>query len=294
MPKLPSYFFRSVIYLYETREHAEQGKPFGGTGFLVGEAVEGRTDGVHVFAVTNWHVAVSGGASVVRVNKLGGGVDIFELDPSDWTFVPKGHDLAIAPIPVSIDAHDVSAVDVKFFLTEADVEKFKVGVGEDAFMVGRFVDHDGVESNVPAVRFGHISVMPQAIRQFTGAEKLKSFVLDMHSRRGYSGSPVYVYRTYQSDLAQGTPEESGEVFIKLLGIHWGQFQEEWKVHAGRKGRAESDILRETDDERFIQGLSGMTMVIPAWDIAEMLKLPKIIKAKQRDIEELERFRGPAT
>ena len=33
------------------------------------------------YAVTNWHVACAGGASVIRVNLHSGGTEVIELDP---------------------------------------------------------------------------------------------------------------------------------------------------------------------------------------------------------------------
>ncbi len=75
MPKIPPEVIGSVFYLYKSREDAEAGSAFGGTGFIVAVPSE-LGDYVFPYAVTNWHVAVSGGASVVRVNKKGGVVDI--------------------------------------------------------------------------------------------------------------------------------------------------------------------------------------------------------------------------
>src|SRR5271170_5484166 len=76
----------------------------------------------------------------------------------------------------------------------------EIGPGEDVFMVGRFIDHDGKDANIPSVRFGNISTLPQPIEQPSGSTNNKSFILDLHSRTGYSGSPVFVYRTPGSDL----------------------------------------------------------------------------------------------
>jgi hypothetical protein len=55
----------------------------------------------------------------------------------------------------------------------------------------------------------------------------------MHSRTGYSGSPVFVYRTSNTNLdaifkdrvEAGSP---GDIFIYLLGIHCGQFPEDYR------------------------------------------------------------------
>ena len=61
-------------------------------------------------------------------------------------------------------------------------------------MVGRFVDHDGGPTNLPAARFGNISIGPSKIRSELG-KYVDTICLDTNSRTGFSGSPVYVYRT---------------------------------------------------------------------------------------------------
>src|SRR5947209_5313437 len=66
-----------------------------------------------------------------------------------------------------------------------------VNAADDIFMVGRFVDYDGVETDVLSVRFGHISIIDAQIRQSTNYRG-RSIIVDMHSRTGYSGSPVFV------------------------------------------------------------------------------------------------------
>ncbi len=52
----------------------------------------------------------------------------------------------------------------------------------------------------------------------------ESYCVDMHSRSGFSGSPVFVYRTPGGDFS-----EKGVInlsrFMMFLGIHWGQFPE---------------------------------------------------------------------
>jgi hypothetical protein len=287
MPKIPPEVIESVFYLYNSREDAEAGKPFGGTGFVVAVRSE-LDDYVFPYAVTNWHVAVRSGASVIRVNKKGGGVDIFEYGPDAWSFAPGGYDVAIAPLPVRSDVHDVTVLTDNMLITEAELERLRIGPGEDTFMIGRFVDHDGVSTNIPAARFGHISVMPQPIRQPTGSLR-PSFILDIHSRTGYSGSPVFVYRTATSDLSNNLVDiaVTGTQFLKLLAVHWDQFPELWEI--GRGSDVKSEIIELSDDARYVKGMSGMTLAAPAWAIKELLDMPEH-KARRAEEIRLERER----
>lgn len=164
MPRVPPTALDCVIYLYSSEEEARKGSEFGGTGFLVG--VPSRFPGRGwVFAVTNWHVAVQRGQSVVRINTQDGGTDIIALEPHEWHFDPR-YDVAAASISLNRDIHKYKVVvpDEGFVMPE-HIEKDKIGPGDDVFMVGRFVDHDGGPINRPAVRFGNISVMPSPLEQ---------------------------------------------------------------------------------------------------------------------------------
>jgi hypothetical protein len=271
MPKLPQEVINSVFYLYPTRQAAEEGKAFGGCGFFVG-VPSGLPNYAYAYAVTNWHVAIQGGASVIRVNKRGGGVDIFEFDPSEWTFKPGGSDVAVIGVPLQFPKHEVNMLDIALLLTPDVIPRIQIGPGEDTFMIGRFVDHDGGGTNVPAARFGNISVMPQPIKQPTGSLE-PSYILDMHSRTGYSGSPVFVYRTAVSDpFSSGITVSPDSQFTYLLGIHWGQFPELWEI--GKVAKT-PEALSITDDAKHVKGLSGMTMAVPAQAIRELIDMPHL-------------------
>jgi len=271
MPKIVPWLLESVFYLYENRKDAEIGKPFGGTGFLVGVSTEIPNWGF-IYAVTNWHVAVRGGASVIRLNKRDGGVDIIDYSPDQWIFKPGGYDIAIAPLPLIQDIHSAAVMSEQMLMSEELMRELEIGPGEDVFMIGRFVDHDGAGTNIPATRFGHISVMPQPIRQPTGSME-PSFILDVHSRTGFSGSPVFVYRTIASDLTKLDIEAKRNWFVRLLAVHWDQFPERWEIEQGHPKTEEGISL--SDNAQYIKGLSGMTLAAPAWAIRELLDTPKL-------------------
>ena len=288
MPRIPPKVLNGVVYLYKTRADAEASSEKGGTGFFV--ALPSVVPGTgYVYIVTNWHVAVDKGFSVVRVDRVDGKPDIFEFDPSDW-FYTSEYDIAVivAPIEITGETHNIAFIDISSFLTKELKEREKVGPGDDAFMVGRFVDHQGSNQNVPAVRFGHISMDPAPVVQPNGVAA-DTYCLDVHSRSGYSGSPVFVYRTPGYDLEErlGSGLEakflfSGTNLLRFLGIHWGQFPEIWEVTD--RGKVINESIGENHehlitDGRFIKGVSGMTCVLPAWTIAEVLDMPELKKGR---------------
>ena len=84
--------------------------PIGGTGFLVGVKLialsEPENDKFYLYAVTDWHVAIQHGASVIRLNTKDGGIDIQEYGPDNWYWWPDlQDDLAVIPISALENEH---------------------------------------------------------------------------------------------------------------------------------------------------------------------------------------------
>jgi hypothetical protein len=283
MPQLGEYRYvlDNVAFIYSTKEHAEQGQEWGGTGFFVAVPSHVAPEAFHhIYIVTNVHVAQNQ-PRTLRVNRRDGGVDLLTI--SAWHSIPGGADVAVAPVDLDPKRHAVEALrSDSILLTKEDVAKFEIDAGDDVFMVGRFVDHDGGQTNRPSLRFGHISMTDAAIVQNTGYAGA-SFVIDMHSRSGYSGSPVFVYRTTGSIFQKEQTISVGGHLVRLLGIHWGQFPENWELARLASGNAKHEEELEANlitDGQYVKGLSGMTCVVPAWDILAVLNTPNLAELRQ--------------
>lgn len=288
VPRIPDIFLDGAFYLYRSVEAAKAGEKAGGTGFFVAVRSEEKPGAHYLYAVSNWHVAMNGGFSVIRVNTLTGDSDIIELGPEDWEFDPqKGYDIALAPIQLNNTHHRFGLVEREALVTRdrffpGGPDKSPIGVGDEIFMVGRFVDHDGGVTNQPAARFGSISIGPSRLRSALGKD-VETLCLDTNSRTGYSGSPVFVYRTAFSDLGQLMELDDGKPnipsirrpFLMLLGIHTGQFPEWYEYRENEATRGD-----EAASKGQVRGLSGMTRVAPAWCIDELLDLPKLKRRRE--------------
>jgi hypothetical protein len=84
------------------------------------------------------------------------------------------------------------------FVTEELIAKLEMGVGEDGFMLGLFAGAPGKKRNQVAARFGNVTLL--AHRDEPIDEGRPAHLFDMRSRSGFSGSPVFVYRTPDADL----------------------------------------------------------------------------------------------
>ena len=107
-------------------------------------------------------------------------------------------------LDIDFDKHKVSYIDQSFFLLP-DYHypcvwlEGHIGPGEDVFMVGRFVNQDGGATQ-PALRFGNISSMPAEMTIQKFRRKRPYYLIDMHSRLGYSGSPVFGVSHFRARL----------------------------------------------------------------------------------------------
>lgn len=266
VPKINQELIDSTFFLYENAA----GRNAQGTGFVVSHTVDvsggdgSRQTFTHHYAVTNAHVAHS--APVVRLNR-GDAHDVFEFSECDWEYHPRD-DVAVIPLDVQRrDEDTLPSIDTRYFLDDYDLARTRIGVGDDVFMIGLFIDHAGGVTNNPMARFGNISMMAsnRSLVARGDGTRVASYIVDMHSRTGFSGSPVFVYRTFGSDLsaqfgrgedvtavvqiptpqqleaAMRTPRSRRpttetlqlqlrtQPILRLLGIHWGQFPELWEV-----------------------------------------------------------------
>jgi hypothetical protein len=307
MPKIPRRAIDSVFYLFASEDEAARGENAGGTGFVV----EYRDEISHYYGVSNRHVVRDDGFSVIRFNTVGS-TETFNFGPEEWEAIADGEDIAVVPLDFSFDKLSLTSVSVSSFATERDVRFGDIGIGDDVFMIGLFLDHGGVDRNRPLARFGNISMLPDPSAPIKQKNNLsQSYIVDMHSRTGFSGSPVFAYRTFGQDLdsylaepvsfdpnsmmeqlerelrgrqtnfgranlSRVTIDLRARMFFKFLGIHWAQFPETWEVKdpSTINNEARKRQLVVTDG-KYIEGFSGMTCVAPSWKILEVLNMPKL-------------------
>lgn len=292
MPEIPKKLEDCVFFLFAKTDTGLVG-PLA-TGFIVAR-FDRRADGSqfhHTYAVTNAHTAPDG-ASVIRMTMIGGQTKTIDLEPHEWEFIPGGDDLAAADITDCFGKEDelhYRCLLEEVFVTEQLMSDALVGIGEDGFMLGLFADapgrtSPGEERNAPVGRFGNLAAIASEdhpIEQANG-QRRPSFIFDLRSRSGFSGSPVFIYRTIASDLTDfltyssshdRLPQKTDKNrFLKLLGVHCGQYPEliEFKEQKFHKLKKEGDAEAVTlEDESKLMVPSSMTVVVPAWQVTNLL------------------------
>ena len=187
MPRILDVYLDSVIYLYESVEAAAAERDdSGGSGFLIGYPPEQPGDPTPVYAVSNLHVVET--HPVVRVNDKLAGVKALPLTFANWVKHPDGDDVAVAPIELSNDLHRYSCSSVAVFVTDDFIAKHNLGPGDECFMLGRFMTHDGKQQNTPTARFGNVSMIGgELIKNPDTGHMQEAYLVEMHSLPGYGG-----------------------------------------------------------------------------------------------------------
>src|SRR5260370_9388505 len=191
MPRIAGEMLDCVVYLYRSKDDAEKGTGGGGTGFLVVVPSKVYPARGYQYVVTNRHV-VKDGATVIRLTTKSGQSEVLEVDKNDWILESGHHDLAVYHLALRTDRHKFKAIGTVDFLDKEKISGFNIGVADDAFMLGRFINHEGKQCNTPTARFGNIAMMPQETISHDGHDEV-SFLVEIRSISGYSGSPIFVY-----------------------------------------------------------------------------------------------------
>jgi hypothetical protein len=292
MPVIDPNALQCVFYIYPTLSTAKAGDRIGGTGFFVAREFELYSGRQQLYAVTNRHCVIeSGGKLVLRITKTDGASDYLETKAEDWTQHPDLCDVAV--LPIDLPAPEQYAYNfvslVPFFLTPTTVSDRSIGPGDDIFMLGRFIGQDGKQRNLPTVRSGIVSRMNgEPIPDQYGINQ-DSFLVEMRSLSGYSGSPVFV------QIAPGLPRpphfmtsrrpQSYSHFYHgpwLLGIDWCHISNLAPImKLNDQGRRVA-----VEPKQWADANTGMAGVIPAWRIQEIIELPELVMQREKTANEM--------
>jgi hypothetical protein len=313
----------SSVFLYASQDDAEGGANWGGSGVLVGIWSQANPSRVHLYAVTNHHIANS--FPVVRLVNKAGDPYVLPGTQSDWDPPhPDGDDIAIRPLG-ALPGHEYWFIPDGLLLSEADLnpEEFpdQISPGDDCVMVGRHINRELRQFDRPVVRFGNLAMLPELIYQDERAFDQESFLVDMRSHSGFSGSPVFVY--YEDlgwRLLSPGPELppareyppidkslSYEDAVKEIDRRYDERKQEIEAHSEAHneriaGREMSGLMGKTwllginwghlptwhdvydaNKEYFgrMKASTGMAAVVPAWKLRDLLNEKEVATARDK-------------
>ncbi len=170
-------------------------------------------------------------------------------------------------------------------------------------MVGRYINQEHRQFDRPVARFGNLAMLPEPIHQRERSFEQESFLVDMRSQAGFSGSPVFVYyeepgwRFLPPLEEPPEPPELPESAEPAERINHANERVEWSAARTKAlqerpvGHHVSGVVSKTwllgidwghlpvwDDVFDLHGRaggrmrvdSGMAAVVPAWKLIELL------------------------
>lgn len=279
MPYVLPAVLGSSIFLYGSEDDATQGANWGGSGVLVGIPSQAKPTRVHLYAVTNDHVIQ--GCPVIRLVNKAGETHVLPGTALDWEPThPDGDDIAIRSLGAVREDEYWYVPDEKL-LSREDIDPEhhprQISPGDDCVMVGRYINRELRQFDRPVVRFGNLAMLPELIHQDERAFDQESFLVDMRSHAGFSGSPVFVYyedlgwRFLPPEPEKQPPRESPPLPESLA--YEDAVKEIERRHAERM--AELEAYHKANLERFARdpsGVMGKTWLLgidwghlPIWD-----------------------------
>lgn len=148
--------------------------------------------------------------------------------------------------------------------------------------------HDGRQRNTPTARFGNVAMSePEPIVNQESRISQESFLVELRSLPGYSGSPVFAYYAAPMIRLDKPYEEGGKPIpgfdtqgisnVWLLGIDWCHLYSEEPVR-------EPDGT-EVSERYFVKQNAGMAGVVPAWKLLELLYGKELTDIREQEFEE---------
>lgn len=218
----------SVCFVYANMKGVLKPK---GTAFFVALPI-GETGLDTTIIVTALHVVAKieaqsdDGRAYLRVNAKDGGFLFAEVDPTDW-FRPDHSDevvdVVFCPWTASQADADIKSIPVRYAATADVMAAEDLGVGNEVFIVGLFVNHHGKKRNEPIVRVGNLSAMPSDPVS-TRVGDLQAYFIEARSLGGLSGSPVWIDAGVFRVVDGRRQYRRGGQPLSLLGIMHGHFQ----------------------------------------------------------------------
>lgn len=281
--RVPEVIRKCVCFVFHEKQDGTR-IPFG-TAFFMSVPREQGLSGYYGFVVTARHVLAKiserrqDGKFWLRLNATAGGVAWLETNVSEWFTHPDeslADDIAVLPQAFPSDQIDLLTIDTSSAATEAIIAENDIGVGDELFFPGLFVNHHGQERNIPIVRVGNIAAMPGEPIKTQNFGSLEAYLVEARSIGGLSGSPVFVHlglhRWIDGEIKQaqtGGPLGEHGIFY-LLGLVHGHYE----VEAARQDDAVADGLSE---EAINQGIA---IVVPVTRILDNINRTEWVEGRE--------------
>jgi hypothetical protein len=200
-----------------------------------------------------------------------------------WCHPTESDSVDVAVMPFGseeVDKFDIEWVTEDLFVTDQRVQEYAIGVGDEIIIAGLFTRFSGTSRHFPIVRTGNIAMMPSEPLP-TKMGEMEAYLVEARSIGGLSGSAVFVRNTVGLPPVKNT-RGGHDVFSGLGHLHFlGLMHGHWDLPVGV----------ETQQAEAVN--MGISIVIPAKKIREVLYHPELVEIRAKRDEELKKENWPA-
>jgi hypothetical protein len=259
--------------------HQQPTITYGGTAFIVG--IEGSHDNAYLHLVTAARVAqtIENGPWLLGMNAKNGGKVWVRSGHLHWWHHPTEKEqvdvaVTIFATPV-VNEYRLGWIPVNMFATDEQIEKSNIGIGDEISAIALFTRFSGQRNHESIARAGSIAMMPREPIPVKGFAPMEAYLAEGRSLGGLSGSPVFVRETINSPAA----DSHGNPYPRLCQgrIHFlGLMHGSWDVPAEFETNEQAEAVN-----------MGVSVVVPAKKILEVLYHPELVEMRRQFDEELE-------
>ncbi len=282
--RIPDHATKSVVFLCtkQTVNGIDKFTP-GGTAFFVSIPFTTNPSQSYIYLVTAAHNIKESrpyGDLYLRINTKDNKSEYYHIDEDDWIMPPEGNsaDVAIKLVGPPSSTFDYRHTHYELFATEEVLRTKQIGIGDDIIMIGLHHSRSGYGKNMPIVRSGIISCMPDDDEPFYTKDDpprpFQAYLTEVRSIGGLSGSPVFVMLG------------SGRLTDKEL---------DHKLHKGFliglvRGHYESPLPVVKDGKWGLENFNeGIAMITPIQEVIKLLYSAELMKSRS-DFENTEKRR----
>jgi hypothetical protein len=296
--RVPDYILECVGFLGDVARGAEADSfNHDATAFFVTVPSEVEHGGDYHYLVTAKHNVRGGRRNIALLVNTSLGKDLAFPDnqPDQWYFHPTDSttDIAVACFVPNPD-WDITTIPITALLTDAEIKKRDIGVGDEVFFPGLFWNAVGAHKNTPILRMGNLAMFPNEpisvdylsrwTTRMAPAELMEAYLVEARSIGGISGSPVFVKETLAikaRDRDGVLTQFQGASRFHLLGLMHGH----WDV---KESEINSPQIIPT-----ARGVNfGIAVVVPANKILETINQPVLAEQRQHLDEKLRKLIAP--
>jgi hypothetical protein len=274
-----------------------------GTGFLVGVPSVRRLDRMHRYLVTAKHVSDGffDGPFGIRINMKNGGATWVQVGGEKVVWAkhptqPESVDASAISLNELSGEVDCRSIHVSMFLDDKTIESRDIGPGDEVFVVGIFSKMIGRTRNTPIVRIGNVAAIPDSgelipdikIGAYRG--DIEGYLVEMRSLGGLSGSPAFLRETLNLTTVFDLKDPNRKVSLTGAGSIYfmGLMHGHWYI----KDRDKNDVITlAVEKDHPEANIVGISVVVPAKKILEILNQPAFVEERKRGDDALDAAAG---